>query len=131
MQGMLLLFFINHQFGVHEKNAKLLSIVNRYSPLVAYLKEHRVAFERSEENNTEETTVDETDTIQYDEYFDIVDKEFPLCPFNVSLGYKALLRLDEPFCDDDPEMISIRDTFGFYKKCQRRRRCCRHKNKRR
>ena len=104
IHGMHMFFFINYQFGVHEKNAKLLSIINQYSPLVAYLKENLLAFERSEEN-TEETTVDEADTIQYDEYFDIVNKEFPDCPFDVSLNYKTLLRLDEPFCDDDPEMI--------------------------
>lgn len=120
MHGMHMFFFIKHQFGVHEKNAKLLSIVHQHSPLVAYLKAHRLAFECSEEN-TEKTTVGETNKIQYDEYFDIVDKEFPSCPFNVSLGYKTLLRLDEPFCEDDPEMIIIRDTrvlrdtFGFYK----------------
>lgn len=49
-------FLINYQFGVHEKNAKLLSIINQYLPLVAYLKKNLLAFERSEEN-TEETTV--------------------------------------------------------------------------
>jgi len=121
LNGQLVFGFVKFQFGVNEKNAKLISIVNLDSPLIAYLKEHRLAFELSEkEDSNEETTPAETCTIQYDEYHDIIDKEFPDCPFVISLGYETLLTLDEPFCKDDPEMIIIRDTrvssdtFGFY-----------------
>ena len=124
LTGMYMFFFTKFQLGVHEKNAKLLTGINRFSPLVAYLKEHRHAFERSEEEedaeDEDEESTDDKDTVQYDEYYDIVRKEFPQYPFEVSLGYKTLLRLDEPFCDNDPEMITIRDTrvlrdtFGFY-----------------
>ena len=133
-------FFMKCHCGVHENNAPLLPLVQRYSPLLSYLHEHQYAFENEEEEETENEEEEETENeedntnistntkctknepikINYDEYFDIIDHEFPECPFNVSLGYASLLRLDEPFDKNDPDVIVIRDmrvlrdTFGFY-----------------
>jgi hypothetical protein len=109
LNGLHMFGFIKFQFGVHEKNAKLLSIVNGGSPLIAYLKEHSASEHPHEKCE-----------VQPDEYFDILHTEFPECPFDISLGHETLRTLDDPFCEDDPAMIIIRDTrvlrdtFGFY-----------------
>lgn len=120
-------FFMKCHCGVHENNAHLLPLVQRYSPLLSYLHAHKCAFENEENEEGDKNistnidcTKNEPHKINYDEYFDVINNEFPECPFNVSLDYASLLRLDEPFDKNDPDVIVIRDmrvirdTFGFY-----------------
>lgn len=114
LNGLHVKFFMKYHCGVHENNAQLLPLVLRHSPLLSYLQAHRSTFEHEEENEEENLK------INYDEYFDIIHHEFPDCPFIVSLSYSSLLRLDQPFDKNDPDVIVIRDTrvlrdtFGFY-----------------
>ena len=129
VNGMHIIFFLKYQCGVHDKNTRLIPIVNRFSPLVSYLHENRRAFELEGclETESPESPVQPVQPVQppahpinYDEYHEILNNEFPICPFVVSLDYKMLMRLDEPFFEGDPEMVIIRDsrvlcdTFGFY-----------------
>lgn len=116
---------MKYHCGVHENNAKLLPLVQRYSPLLSYIRTNQQAFEIEEEReypNANTTTIEEPSTsINYDEYFDLINHEFPDSPFIISLPYQWILRLDEPFDKSDPDVIVIwdmrvlRDTCGFYR----------------
>lgn len=53
----------------------------------------------------------------YDKYLELIDQEFPLAPFNISLEPDVLLQLDQPFTDRKKIKLidtNIRTTNYYY-----------------
>ena len=50
----------------------------------------------------------------YDDFQWELKKEFPGCPFEISLPVEQLLKLDNPFMDIDEFSVWVKDTRGSY-----------------
>jgi hypothetical protein len=49
---------------------------------------------------TQDYTEEQRSTEEYrDRLYELINLEFPDCPFSICLPEEELLRLDEPFCD--------------------------------